>query len=249
MDFSKTNGVTHIYLYVDRKRVSPNDYSRFIKAAADQGIRVEALGGEPAWGLKQNRRQLQDFIEWVASYNTNVSEGERFSGIHLDIEPYLLPEWSAEKIRVIEEWLSNMDFAANEVKRLGNGIGVALDVPFWIQSIEVPGYDQLRVGTWMLKRFDTLVLMNYRDAADGRDGIVSNAIPMLEEATSSGKAVVVGVETAPSREGSKTTFYEEGYEIMERELNKSQAHFEAYGGFKGFAIHGFPHWFRSAKGE
>lgn len=248
LNFAKEQGVTHIYLYVDRKRVTPKDYSSFIQAAADQGMRVEALGGEPTWGLKENRRQLEEFIEWVASYNNNVSEDERFTGIHLDVEPYLLPEWNTEQTRVIEEWLSNMDFAAYESKRLGD-IDLSADVPFWVHDIEVPGYDNLRVSTWMLKRFDTLVLMNYRDAADGHDGIVSNALPMLDEASSSGKAVVVGVETAPSREGNKTTFYEEGNEIMERELKEARDRLEAYDGFKGFAIHGFPHWLRSAEGE
>jgi hypothetical protein len=239
--FSEQHGVTHIYLYIDRNRVTPNDYSLFIKEAAKHQIKVEALGGDPSWGWKEKRGNIQDFIEWVASYNTNVNEDERFSGIHLDIEPYLLPEWKTDPSRIIEEWLSNMEFAANQAGWLGE-LKMSVDLPFWVHKIEVPGYEEYDVSTWMLKRFDTVVLMDYRDTAEGRDGIVSNALAMVNEASSMNKSLIVGVEIAPSNEADKTTFYEEGYEIMEQELEMTRQYLEKYSGFQGVAVHGFPDW-------
>lgn len=239
--FAKQNGVTDIYLYIDQQHVTPDDYARFIREAAKNQIKVEALGGDPSWGWKEKRPYIQDFINWVGSYNTNVQEEERFSGIHLDIEPYLLPEWKTKPDVVLEEWLSNMEFAAKEV-RLSNGLKVSVDLPFWIDQIKVPGYADYPVSRWMLKRFDTVALMNYRDQAEGKDGMVSHALDIVKEASALGKSVIVGVEMAPSGEGDKATFYEEGVQVMEQELEKTQDQLEKNRGFQGVAIHGFPSW-------
>jgi len=247
--FSEQNGVTHIYLYIDRKNVAPEEYSRFIQEASKREIQVEALGGDPSWGLKEKRQYLQEFIEWVASYNTSVDEDARFRGIHLDIEPYLLPAWETDQERVVEEWLSNMEFAVNQARWLG-GYHVSADVPFWIHQIGVPGYENNDAGRWMLQRFDTLVLMDYRDRAAGSNGIISNGIDMVAEASSLNTSVVIGVEMAPSSESGATTFYEEGTEVMERELDMTRRYFEPYSGFQGVAVHGFTEWMSAdQKGE
>ncbi|USG64376.1 hypothetical protein NDK47_19775 [Brevibacillus ruminantium] len=236
--------MTDIYLYIDRKNVPPKAYARFIKEAAKNGIRVEALGGDPTWGLKENREHIQAFIEWVKSYNFNAHENERFSGVHLDIEPYLLPEWENNQNDTLVEWLSNMDFVAREVKSLGH-MEVTLDLPFWINKIEIPGYHDYYLGTWILKRFNTIALMDYRNYAQGDDGIVANALAVVKEASSMGKSVIVGVEMGNSNEGGKTTFYEKGYRKMEEELEIAQKELGKHGGFRGFAIHGFPAWVAS----
>ncbi len=244
LTFSVENEVTHIYLYVDRLKTKPKDYALFIREAAELGIKVEALGGDPSWGWREKRHNIGEFIEWVASYNTNVNENERFSAIHLDIEPYLLPEWKTDQALVTEEWLSNMEFAAQQAERTG-GLEVSVDLPFWVHKLEVPGYENYRVSTWMLKRFETVVLMNYRDTALGRDGIVSNALPMAKEASTMKKSLIVGVEIAPSSESMKTTFFEEGHEVMEQELETAREHLKTYTGFQGVAVHGFPNWMDS----
>ncbi|MEW9669933.1 hypothetical protein [Ammoniphilus sp. 3BR4] len=239
--FASQNDVTHLYLYIDRKNVTPHDYAQFIKEASKQDIKVEALGGDPSWGWKEKRPNIQELIEWVESYNRNVNMDERFTGIHLDIEPYLLPEWKDDQDRVIEEWLSNLEFAAKEVRSIKR-LQITVDLPFWVNKIDVPGYLDYSVSTWMLKRFDTVVLMDYRDFAEGEDGIVSNALDMVKEASSMGKSVIVGVEMAKSGEGDKATFFEEGYQEMENELEEAHRHFRKQPGFRGFAVHGFPDW-------
>jgi hypothetical protein len=246
--FLKQNDVTNLYLYVDRQNVPAKEYARFIKAASHQGIRVEALGGDPSWGLKSNRPYIQEFIEWVESYNTNVEEDERFSGIHLDIEPYLLPEWKSDQDHTLEEWLSNMEYIAREVQS-PEPLEVSFDLPFWANKIEIPGYQDYYLSKWILKRFNTLVLMDYRDTALGDDGIVANALEAVKEASSLGKSVIVGVDISKSREGNKTTFHEEGSRKMEEELAITKDQLEKYDGFRGIAVHGFPAWMSAYQKE
>lgn len=246
LSFSKEQGVTNIYLHVTREKVMPRDYARFIGAASQLGIQVEALAGDPLWGWREKRHHIQDVLDWVASYNLNVAEEERFAGIHWDIEPYLLPEWKTDQDRLLEEWLANMEFAVKE-GNLISPLTNSVDVPFWIHQIEVPGYQNVDVGSWMLKRMDTVVLMNYRDTAEGEDGIIAHGQEMVKKATAMGKpqAVVIGVEMAPSREGNKATFYEEGGQVMERELAAASDYMKKYEGFGGVAIHGFSYWMSS----
>ena len=242
--FAEQQGVTKIYLYIDQ-RVAPQDYARFIQEARRNEIQVEALGGDPSWGRKDKRPYIKEFTDWVSSYNTNVTEEERFSGIHLDIEPYLLPEWKNDRKRVVEEWLSNMDFVARDVQLLGD-LDVSVDLPFWVHLIEVPGYDDYFVSTWMLKRFDTVVLMDYRNQAEGEDGIISNALAVLTEAsTMENKSVIVGVEMAKSSEGDQVSFFEKGHQVMMRELAITQENLNRYSAFEGVAIHGFSEWMAS----
>lgn len=242
--FAARNGVTHIYLYLNHQEVAPADYARFIKKASRYNMKVEALGGDPAWGLQSEKQQLQEWIEWVVSYNTNVDEDEMFAGIHLDIEPYLLPDWQTDRTRIVDEWLSNMD-VVKDLARFHGEIPVTVDLPFWSHRIEVPGYEDYYVSTWMLKRFDKVVLMDYRDTAEGTDGIIANAIAIIDEATVMNKPVILGVEMAPSDEGNKTTFFEEGHEVMEQELVTVHRHFKKHDGFGGVAVHGFSHWMYS----
>ncbi len=246
--FAKQNDVTDIYLYIDRQKVPAKEYALFIKAAARKGIRVEALAGDPSWGLKDNRQSIQEFIEWVKSYNVNVNKEERFSGIHLDIEPYLLPEWKDDKNATLEEWLSNMEFVAEEIHS-SDRLKIAFDLPFWINGIEIPGYQDYYLSTWILKRFDTLVLMDYRDFAQGDDGIIANALDVVKEASALRKSVIVGVDISESKEGSKTTFYEEGSRKMDDELRITKDQLKTYEGFKGVAVHGFPAWVASYQKE
>ncbi|WP_134702674.1 hypothetical protein [Ammoniphilus sp. YIM 78166] len=246
LSFSKEQGVTNIYLHVTRDQARPRDYADFIGAASQLDIQVEALAGDPSWGRREKRHHIEEVLDWVASYNLNVAEEERFAGIHWDIEPYLLPEWKTDQDQVLEEWLSNMDFVLKE-GNLMSQLTNSVDLPFWIHQVEVPGYRDYDVGSWMLKRFDKVVLMDYRDTAQGEDGIIAHGLEMVKKATAMGKwkSLIIGVEMAPSDEGNKATFYEEGYEVMERELEITSKVMEKYDGFGGVAIHGFPHWMSS----
>jgi len=241
--FCKQNGVTDIYLYIDQQKVEPRDYALFIKEAREQQIQVEALGGDPSWGTKEKLKDVLEFVQWVESYNLNVQKEERFSGIHFDIEPYLLPDWVDDQDQVLKEWLMNMDRVAKQ------GIKVSIDLPYWSDQVMVPGYQDYSLSSWMLKRFDTVVLMDYRDTALGNDGIIANALDELREAASLNKSVIVGVEMAESGEGDKVTFYEEGVEAMEKELDITRQHLKSHSSFKGVAVHGFPAWISSYQKE
>ncbi|MGG3311147.1 copper amine oxidase N-terminal domain-containing protein [Paenibacillus lautus] len=238
ISFARIKGLTDIYLQVDRD-IDPAIYEGFIRKAKSEGIQVEALEGRPEWAYRSKQEDIQKFIAWVKAYNAAVGPEASFSGLHFDIEPYALSEWTKDNKTILESWMDNLRLIEKETK--GSGLKIAIDVPFWLNTINVPGKDY-SMSAWMLEKFDCLVIMNYRNYALGSNGIVKNAQAILREASTLKKKVVVAVETLESKEGPRVSFYSMSSEVMEKELQSAHNQLAHYTSYAGFAIHDFKSW-------
>ncbi|MGG4107496.1 copper amine oxidase N-terminal domain-containing protein [Paenibacillus lautus] len=238
ISFARIKGLTDIYLQVDRD-IDPAIYEGFIRKAKSEGIQVEALEGRPEWAYRSKQEDIQKFIAWVKAYNAAVGPEASFSGLHFDIEPYALSEWTKDNKKILESWMDNLRLIEKETK--GSGLNIAIDVPFWLNTINVPGKDY-SMSAWMLEKFDCLVIMNYRNYALGSNGIVKNALAILREASTLKKKVVVAVETLESKEGPRVSFYSMSSEVMEKELQSAHNQLAHYTSYAGFAIHDFKSW-------
>lgn len=238
ISFARIKGLTDIYLQVDRD-IDPAIYEGFIRKAKSEGIQVEALEGRPEWAYRSKQEDIQKFIAWVKAYNAAVGPEASFSGLHFDIEPYALSEWTKDNKKILESWMDNLRLIEKETK--GSGLKIAIDVPFWLNTINVPGKDY-SMSAWMLEKFDCLVIMNYRNYALGSNGIVKNAQAILREASTLKKKVVVAVETLESKEGPRVSFYSMRSEVMEKELQSAHNQLAHYTSYAGFAIHDFKSW-------
>jgi hypothetical protein len=77
--------------------ISKNIYKKFISKSHEQGIKIQALNANPSWIFKDNSKDTNKFLKWINNYNNNVSSNEQFSGVDLDVEPYLKEEWETDK--------------------------------------------------------------------------------------------------------------------------------------------------------
>ncbi len=238
LKFARDNKLTAIYLQFDRD-IPVVVYRQFIKTARDHQIRVEALAGRPQWAYPSQQVNIEAFIDWVSTYNATVDPSERFAGLHFDIEPYLLPEWKTENRQVIENWMDNIRLIEQKTK--GSGLKLTLDVPFWLPMIKVPD-STYSLSAWMLEKADAVVIMDYRNAALGNDGIVANAHAIAREASTLKKQAVIAVETAPSSEGDFTTFYTTSIKAMKEQMAIAKEKLSHYPSFAGFAIHDYKSW-------
>ncbi|XID96150.1 copper amine oxidase N-terminal domain-containing protein [Paenibacillaceae bacterium WGS1546] len=238
LSFASEHDVTAIYLHINRD-IASQAYADFVRSAKEKQIRVEALAGRPEWGLKRNLDQIQAFIAWTLQYNASVAVEERFDGLHFDIEPYLLAEWESNNRRIVEEWIHNWRWIEQETR--GSGLKIALDIPFWLHNVKVPG-TEYSLSSWLLEKFDSLVIMDYRNHALGRDGIVENARSILREADALNKQAIVAVETAASSEGDRVSFYDKSVDYMEQELLIAHRELSRYAGYAGMAIHDYRSW-------
>ncbi|MCX7951113.1 MAG: hypothetical protein N2594_04100 [Clostridiales bacterium] len=228
--FLNENGFNEVYLQIDQG-IDAKYYSYFIKSASSNSIKVYALEGNPNWILKSNRRQLDSFLNWVVKYNLSKSQDERFLGIHLDVEPYLLSIWQTNKNRAIAEY---MDYIAY-LKAFGakNGLKIAVDIPFWFDEINIPK-QKINLAEYVISQVDSINIMAYRDRAQSIIDIVKNEMVYGKKYN---KNIVISVETGNTSEGENITFYQEGLDFMWNELNNVNEYYKNSYNNYSFAVH------------
>lgn len=239
--FAKQNEINLIYLHIKPVEISPRTYRSFIKRANQADIRVEALGGDPNWAYAANRERIRYLVDWVKAFNSQAAEDERFQGIHVDIEPYVLPDWEKDRETIVRQWLENIEYLVVETKK-DSQLPVSADLPFWIDEVQVPGTQQ-KVSTWMLERLDSITLMAYRNHTKGANGIVEIVQNIVVEADELQKrSVIVGVNIRDSEEGENVSFHAHGTAEMKSQLAILQKELGRNPSFAGSAIHDFESW-------
>ncbi len=235
LQFATSEQINLIYLQINPD-LDADMYHRFIAAATAQGISVQALDGDPSWALDSRRSKLQASLDWIASYQNAASTDERFSGIHMDIEPYLLKEWKSDQDKVIRGWQQSVLQVAQMARQLG--ISASADIPFWLHTL-LASDGKTTLSSWMMQHYDSVTVMAYRDRADA---IVDVAATELAEGSAAAISVYVGVETNASSEGNSITFYEEGAVYMNKQLQIVTDSVSTYASFAGIAIHDYAGW-------
>lgn len=248
--FLKAKGVNTIYLYADEYQglskilTQPQQYASLIKHLHQQDFKVYALLG--SWHLKthryvlpQERGKALQMFQRVLDYNTRVNSSEQFDGINIDIEPHMLDEWDSQKIWLLEQWIE-LSHEFMRLKRQSNlSLKVGPAIPFWLDNIPIKWNDHLKPTSQHLQDiYDYVALMDYRDRAEGGDGIISHAEIEMAYAEDIGKEVVIGIETGPN-EIQKVSFNHLTEDDMNRELDKVNIVFSRYRSFGGFVIHHF----------
>jgi hypothetical protein len=242
--FAEKEGVNLLYVRIDMN-LPMDDYRGFVREARAQGIEIHAMGGHPVWALAESREKIFRLVDWVRAYNAQSAEEERFEGVHLDIEPYVLPAWSVDKDEVLRQWMGNVQAFAEKLKESPR-LQSSVDLAAWLDNAATPGQPDLPFSHWMISQLDHTTLMAFRDQAEGSNGILSLVDSEMKYAESTGKELVVAVEMKESHEGNFITFYEEGKAAMNRQLDLVRNALQVYKAFKGIAVHAYDYW-KSAK--
>ena len=184
---------------------SPVELRRFLKQAHDLGIQVHALDGYPEFALQEFHAVPLAVVDEVVRFNSQSVVGERFDGIHLDNEPYLILGWHdpRQRERILHDFLTlNVEC---QRRATAAGIEYGIDIPFWWNAFNVDGESPGMVtfrGDWKPASFhcidllDNVGIMNYRDTADGADGMIAHGRDLLRYADSvDGAKILMGIET------------------------------------------------------
>lgn len=235
ISFMADQGIDTIFLQIS-SRVSKTSYTEFIRSANEHQISVYALNGAPDWALESSLPKLNSFITWINNYQNSVNADEKFAGIQVDIEPYLLPDWSTNWTSLVTQWQNNVTYLASEAKKINLPLNAAL--PFWLDKYKTPGQN-ITLSYWMISNLDSVSLMTYRDKAAT---IFDLAKAELAEAELLNKKVYISVETKRSNEGNHVTFYEEGASYLNTELLSVRSKASLYSSFAGIAVHDLIGW-------
>ncbi|WP_052504554.1 hypothetical protein [Rossellomorea aquimaris] len=238
--FLRSHGVDEVYLQVS-PFVENEHYQQFIEMANVENIHVYALDGAPKWATVKGQSYLIAFFDWLKVYQLEASEDQRFTGVHLDVEPYLLSGWSTAYGKTVLNYQKLVNEAVIQSDLLQLPLG--MDIPFWFDGKTYNNeLGKGNLAEWVIGRTDEVGVMAYRDLANGENGIIELVKNEMEFAQSAGKRVKVGVETAPSVEGGFLTFHEEGEQIMLAELAHVDAHYGTYSSYNGIAVHHYGSW-------
>ncbi len=247
-DFLRSKGIDTIFLYADSYggrcliTEKPELYRAFIKDLHSRGMRAYALLGSAylhteAYVLPAKRREAAAMLKRVLRYNAAAKPGERFDGVNLDIEPHILDEWDHSRDRLLLDFLDLGRALMAEKRRSGLALKIGPAIPFWLDGIKLKWNGRLKpVSEHTQDIYDYVALMDYRDHADGRDGMVRHASNELAYAGRRGRKVMIGVETTPN-EIKKVSFNHLTEADMERELAAAEAAFAKKPAFAGFVIH------------
>jgi hypothetical protein len=180
---------------------------RFLQAAHAAGLQVHALEGYPEHAQRQYHHVSLAIVDAVLAFNETQTAADRFDGIHFDNEPYLLVGWHDPQRRkqILYEFLTLSSECQRRVRAASPRIEFGVDIPFWWQELDRHGEPHGVVtfkGTrqaaslHLLEMVDNVGVMNYRDVAQGADGMIAHARDLLTHAdTANGVNVFLGVET------------------------------------------------------
>ncbi|MGK2860161.1 MAG: hypothetical protein ACSLFQ_23440 [Thermoanaerobaculia bacterium] len=251
--FLRERSVDRVYLYADEYkgrnpiRETPALYRSLVSELRSCGIDTHALLGSyflqtETYVLPEKRKAARAMLRRVLHYNDTSKSEERFTGAHFDIEPHMLDAWKTDRLGLsvlflerLDEWMKIAD---------DSGLEMSAAVPFWLDGYEVEWRGSLApMNEHVQSTLDVAVLMDYRDTADGRDGILRHAENEIAWAAAHGKRVVIGLETGDS-EPSKVTFLQEGNAALTREIAKVEKALAGNRAFAGFAIHHLDTWMK-----
>lgn len=248
--FLKAKGVRTLYLYADAFEghnlllAQPQLYATLIAQLHAADMQVYALLG--SWHLHTQRYVLPAYrsealamFQRVLDYNAKASEAARFDGVNLDIEPHILDEWDTQRTALLTQFI-DLSHAFMALKRRANAtLQVGPAIPFWWDGLTVTwGGVHKPTSEHVQDIYDYVALMDYRDRAEGPDGILSHASDELAYAKKVGKTVWIGIETSPN-EIRKVSFDHLREPDMERELGKVQRALAGDTRFGGFVLHHF----------
>jgi hypothetical protein len=232
--WAQATGVTDIFVYVTIDTttvpwtIPPGELSRLttLKQLADvAGIQIAALDGDPSW--------VNDQATALARQRIVLATG-LFAGSHIDVEPYLLPEWNTSQATVVSRYLSLLSALQSDDPR-----PMEADVPFWYSTIRV---GRGNLADAVLQRVSAVTVMSYRDTATGPNSIMGVGTDMLKRGASKRKPVRLAAETSAQPDCPWCTFFEEGAAVMTSTLAEVDTAASRYSSFAGIAIHHYDSW-------
>lgn len=178
-----------------------------LEQAHQGGIRIHALDGAPEFAQKEMHHIPLAVVDAVIEFNRRSPASQRFAGVHFDNEPYLLPGWRLPERRetILQEFL-DLNAECQRRIREAPGLEFGVDIPFWWNATDPAtgrpvaevayGGKRQAASLHCIDLLDNVGVMNYRDSADGADGMIAHGRQLLSYADQAGRAkVYMGVET------------------------------------------------------
>ncbi len=238
-DFCREKGISELFIQYSPS-MAPERLRALLRQAHAAGILVHALDGYPEAALPANHDDVLSTVRKIIAFNDASPPGARFYGIHLDNEPYLLLGHDSSYKETILRGYLDLNRKIQALLRESHGqLVYGVDVPFWFgnESMNVTFQGHRKdVISHLLPLVDNIGIMDYRNRAEGSDGLIEHARAEIAAASRAGKRVYIGVETGDSP-ASQTVFLHGIPESRWQQLTPKDFPLLEARRFHGFSLH------------
>lgn len=258
---SVANKINVIYITIDDylninslpagvdKEIKKKKYSdaleSFIILANKNNIQVDVEAGWRDWAEDPKATKANILIDYAIEYNK--SRSNKIRSFQFDVEPYLLSRYEQNKASVLTNFVN---FIGNASNRLGsNNLHFSVVIPHFYDSSQkwTPAitYNNSKNYTFnhLLNILDkrpgsSIILMSYRNTAEGDDGSIKISKTEIDQAFSGGHStkVIVAQETG-NVEPDYVTFYQKSKDYYLSQVNIINNQFKNSVNFGGVAVH------------
>lgn len=214
----------------------------FIKKAKKNGISVDAEAGWRNWAEEGNTYKAFAILDYVEEFNLKYEE--KFRGIQYDIEPYMLTDFKEKNKEIMGNFISLVDQINS---RVSNNLELSFVIPEFYDGVDGRterflyglNYDfafdhMLRI---LNKRGNNkIIVMAYRNFADGIDGSVSISKDEIERANKYNVKLVLAQEFGEI-EPKIYTFFDTSKRYYEKHIDEIEKSFSGEKSFGGIASH------------
>ncbi len=228
---------------------NPQAYGALIEQANQAGITVEALEGDPHWALKDQRETWWQKFKVIMDWYDRQPSQRRFSGLHLDVEPYLLDGFDTpEKWSILAQYVDYMNEVKIALQKRAPKLIFAADIPFWYDNIlnadeysnhcivEFNGAKK-PVSQHIQDICDYIGIMSYRQYALGENSITQLCQGELTYAEKIGRKIFPGVEMSPDQDPPTISFYGTNVALFREQVGLVEKTFGQRRGFGGVLVH------------
>lgn len=240
-EFTKDKKISVLYVYAGDVVINfPDTLANFIKQSTNNGLKIELLFGEPGWTRTENHALALALIDRAITFSEGQPADQQPVGIHIDVEPYgLSPDWDTNRAELIVSFLDLIFAIKDQIKNANVPLRFSADIPFWFDTIQATYNNETRtLNQFVQDMTDQIVLMDYRNIADGEDGFIALGQGEILYAEQVGKLVTIGLETT-FQEPAKLTFFGSDENNLEQEIGKALPVFSIQPAFDGIAIHDY----------
>src|SRR5918996_981286 len=170
---------------------------------------------------------------------------DQYDGINIDIEPYVIGEWSSRAPSLQIQYFDMLDKMMQRKVASGQNLNVGAAIPRWYDvapectSVTWKG-NAKPCNQHVQDTLDYVSIMDYKDYAAGAGGIITDGQNEINYGDTIGKKVIIGVETSQiSARGDPEviSFQEEGRTYMEGQLDQVYTAFGSSSSFLGIVVH------------
>lgn len=163
LDQARQHGITTLYV---QWHADLSQFDALLREANTRDIAVKLVAGEPSDVL--DPRPLLRVADSINAYN--AAHALRFTGLQLDVEPYLLPEYRKDKSATLARYVELLKkIRAATVNRYEFSVAI----PFWFADQSLNGKDLMSA---VMPEIDRIAVMGYRTRLDEQLDIDNNAL-------------------------------------------------------------------------